>query len=137
MNASRKFLKTDMNIQTIMLSAQLLIAVMAFGLGLGWGLILWVPIITFFLGVYQWGISAMVHITGLQYTPESIKKWRRVHVVGSVVYLLAAILVAQGIGTDYAFIIGLVVIPQMIGYAYYGLTIRDYKMYNTYRDNVR
>lgn len=135
MNISRRFLKADMNVQTVMLSIQILIAMLAFTTNTAG--MLWIPVITFFLGVYQWSISAMIHITGLGYTPEPIKKWRRVHIIGSMVYLAFAITLANVTHDDYYFIWFLVIIPQFIGYAYYGLTIWDYRLYTTYRDNVR
>ncbi|WP_299453122.1 hypothetical protein [uncultured Microscilla sp.] len=134
MNLSRRFLKADMNVQTVMLSIQLLVALLAFTSG--GGVMLWVPVITFFLGVYQWAISAMIHITGLRYTPEPIKKWRQIHIIGSVVYLAFAIAMTMMTNRDYYFILWLIGIPQLIGFAYYGLTIWDYRLYNTYRDNV-
>jgi hypothetical protein len=134
MNISRQFLKADMKVQTVMLSTQILIAVLAFSAG--WAALFWIPIITFFLGVYQWGISAVIHITGLDFSSEPIKRWRRVHIIGAAVYLAIAISIVSANAQDSYLIWLLIIIPQLIGYAYYGLTIWDYRVYAAYRDNV-
>lgn len=136
MNASRRFLKADMNIQTIMLAIQLIVGVIGFTVGAGL-FIIWAPIITFFLGVYQWGISGLIHIVGIQQAPQPIRKWRSIHLIGSIIYVLAAYVITMGVQGGSGFIVGLIVIPQIIGYAYYGLTIWDYRLYNIYRDNTK
>lgn len=136
MNTSRRFLKADMNIQTIMLAIQLIIGLIGFMVGAGL-FIIWAPIITFFLGVYQWGISGLIHITGVKQAPQPIRKWRYIHLIGSMVYVLVAYTITMIAPEGGAFIVGLIVIPQIIGYAYYGLTIWDYRLYNIYRDNIK
>ncbi|OJJ22593.1 hypothetical protein BKI52_07900 [marine bacterium AO1-C] len=135
MNTSRKLLKVDKNIQRVMLVGQLMLGITGFVLGIG-AYAFWAPVITLFLGIYQWGISGYIHITESKYTAEPIKKWRLRHMVGSAVYLLIAIIIVTQYRTFSAFFIFLVVIPQLIAYAYYFLTVWDERLFNKYRDNV-
>ncbi len=135
MNTSRKLLKADKNIQSVMLSAQLILGLVAYVFNNG-GYGFWAPIITLFLGIYQLGISGYIHITELTYTAEPIKKWRRIHMVGSILYLVIAITICTLYRSFGVFFIALVIIPQFIGYAYYALTIWDERLYRKYRANL-
>ncbi|HAS42354.1 MAG TPA: hypothetical protein DCS93_17890 [Microscillaceae bacterium] len=135
MNTSRKFLKVDKNIQRVMLIFQLILGIIGFTQSTGF-FIMWVPVITLFLGIYQWGISGMIHQINNQYTAEPIKKWRRFHMVGSAIYVLLAVLVTMVLKTNDVFIVLLMVIPQLIAYAYYFLTVWDERLYNKYQDNL-
>lgn len=135
MNTSRKLLKADKNIQSVMLSAQLILVLVAYVFNNG-GYGFWVPIITLFLGIYQLGISGFIHITELRYTAEPIKKWRRIHMAGSVLYLITAITICTMYRSFSVFFIALVIIPQLIGYAYYALTIWDERLYRKYVTNL-
>lgn len=136
MNISRKFLKADKNIQSIMLGAQLIIGVVGFMQHTGF-FIMWVPVITFFLGVYQWGISGMIHHLKNEYTAEPVRKWRARHMIGSAIYVLVATIITMVLKTNDAFITLLIIIPQLIAYAYYTLTIWDQKLYNKYLYNLK
>ena len=135
MNISRKFLKADKNIQSVMLGIQLMLGVVGFMRGIGF-YIMWALFFTLFLGIYQWGISGMIHQLRNQYTAEPVRKWRTRHMIGSAIYVLIVTIITMVLKTDYAFITLLIVIPQLIAYAYYMLTVWDEKLYKKYLYNL-
>lgn len=96
-------------------------------------IIIYCFMIQFFLGIYQYFMSALPHISLKNYTSEKIKYQRHAHFYLSTFFLVIIFImyfsISKEIGNKFylLFLSGMFIIPQILMYFYYYITFKDYQ----------
>lgn len=85
-----------------------------------------------YIGFYQFLISAIVNLLREIVSPE-IYKLRKIHFFGSIIFIgLLFLLGALELTQNWFYFFLLFIFPQLIAYAYFYLTWKEYSAYSTY-----
>lgn len=125
-----RFLKYDLTFQTLFF---LINTLLIFGGILINDLFIYVLLLQIFIGFYQVAISGLVNLIkeGLDHR---IMLLRKIHFWGGISYCIQLGLLVSWFPGVLQFII-LFIIPQIIAYAYYILTLKDYQSRKNYLES--
>ena len=87
------------------------------------------------IGFYQFIISAPINLLRNVVSVE-IYQFRKFHFFGSIIYLILLwVLSFYNFVDNWLYFSLLIILPQIIAYAYFYLTVREYKAYSSFLNN--